>query len=164
MGFSHVLGLCLQGGGVHIGDGTVTISSCTITGNTARDVRTHVQISHRPHADMPKSTLIFQFGSIFVLPGIGTCQPRLQTSDRPHGKLTFCSLFAGRWCRSPDGHGLDNVFLDLREHSYRCACSCSKVSIAPMGKCLVDMSISILIFYDGCAASNYQLGVRAICA
>ena len=26
----------------------------------------------------------------------------------------------------------------------------SKVPIAPMGKCLVDMSISILIFYDGC--------------
>ena len=25
-----------------------------------------------------------------------------------------------------------------------------KVPIAPMGKCLVDMSISILIFYDGC--------------
>ena len=37
-----------------------------------------------------------------------------------------------------------------------------KVPIAPMGKCLVDMSISILIFDDG-AALIYQPGVRAIC-
>ena len=35
MGFSHVLDLCLQGGGVYIFGGTVTLSSCTITGNTA---------------------------------------------------------------------------------------------------------------------------------
>jgi hypothetical protein len=39
---------------------------------------------------MPKSTLIFQFGSFFVLPGICTCQPRLQTSHRPDGKLPTC--------------------------------------------------------------------------
>ena len=32
-----------------------------------------------------------------------------------------------------------------------------------MGKCLDDTSISILIFLMG-AASNYQYGVRAICA
>jgi hypothetical protein len=38
---------------------------------------------------MPKSTLIFQFGSIFVLPGICTCQPRLQTSHRPDGIFTY---------------------------------------------------------------------------
>ena len=35
MGFSHVLRLCLQGGGVYIGFGTVSFSWCTITGNTA---------------------------------------------------------------------------------------------------------------------------------
>ena len=39
----------------------------------------------------------------------------------------------------------------------------SKVPIAPMGKCLVDMFISILILILG-AASIYQPGVRAICA
>jgi len=47
-----------------------------------------LKTSHRPNgsrADMPKSILIFQFGSIFVLPGICTCQPRLQTSHRPDG-------------------------------------------------------------------------------
>ena len=32
---------------------------------------------------------------------------------------------------------------------------------APMGKCFVDMSLSILIFYDGCCLQIYQLGVRA---
>ena len=45
MGFSHVLRLCLQGGGVYIYySGTVSFSSCTITGNTAYDyVRAHAQ-------------------------------------------------------------------------------------------------------------------------
>jgi hypothetical protein len=34
---------CLQGGGVYVGGGTVTISSCTISGNTAIGVRAHAQ-------------------------------------------------------------------------------------------------------------------------
>ena len=63
MGISHVLFLCLQGGGVLIGSGTVTFLSCTVTGNTAYNVHAHAQTSHRPD-----------------------------------GRLTFCSLFAGRRC------------------------------------------------------------------
>ena len=43
MGFSHVLRICLQGGGVYISSGTVSFSSCTITGNTAAYVRAHAQ-------------------------------------------------------------------------------------------------------------------------
>ena len=43
MGFSLFLRLCLQGGGVYINSGTVTLSSCTITGNTASSVRGHAQ-------------------------------------------------------------------------------------------------------------------------
>ena len=43
MGFSHVLRFCLQGGGVFVESGTVTFSSCTITGNTASLVRAHAQ-------------------------------------------------------------------------------------------------------------------------
>ena len=44
MGFSHVLRLCLQGGGVFVHSGSVTFSSCTITSNTAVGyVRAHVQ-------------------------------------------------------------------------------------------------------------------------
>ena len=42
MGISHVSRLCLQDGGVYIWSGTVTFSSCTITGNTA-SVRAHVR-------------------------------------------------------------------------------------------------------------------------
>ena len=38
------LARCLQGGGgVHVAGGTVSISSCTISGNTAAKVRAHVQ-------------------------------------------------------------------------------------------------------------------------
>ena len=40
---------CLQGGGVYIEYGTVAISSCTISGNTAEHVRAHVlNSSHCP--------------------------------------------------------------------------------------------------------------------
>ena len=48
MGFSHVLRVCLQGGGVMVWGDTVSFSSCTITGNTASGVRAHAQTSHRP--------------------------------------------------------------------------------------------------------------------
>jgi hypothetical protein len=45
---------CLQnrGGGVYVGGGTVTISSCTIIGNSARYVHAHAQkfpSSHCPN-------------------------------------------------------------------------------------------------------------------
>ena len=43
MGFSHVLRVCSQGGGVAVSGGTVSFSSCTITGNTAVNVRAHAQ-------------------------------------------------------------------------------------------------------------------------
>ena len=68
MGFSHVLRVCLQGGGVYVESGTVSVLSCTITGNSATYVRAQRKTSHRPNgkiADMPKSTLIFRVGLIF---------------------------------------------------------------------------------------------------
>ncbi len=50
MGFPYVLRLCLQGGGFACfgsgsgsGSDTVTLSSCTITGNTAYNVGAHTQ-------------------------------------------------------------------------------------------------------------------------
>ena len=46
MGISHVLRLCLQGGGVYIGSGTVTFLSCTVTGNTAYNVRAHAPMGN----------------------------------------------------------------------------------------------------------------------
>ena len=47
--FCFVLGL--QGGGVYISSGTVTFSSCTITGNTAYYVRAHAQKFPSPRWD-----------------------------------------------------------------------------------------------------------------
>jgi hypothetical protein len=41
--YSYVSRLCLQGGGVYLNGGTVSLSSCTITGNTAILVRAHAQ-------------------------------------------------------------------------------------------------------------------------
>ena len=108
---------CLQGGGVYVSSGTVTISSCTISGNTAVSVRA------RARALMIKS------------------------SHCPDGRLMFCSLFAGRRCLRLFRHGHDNVFLDHRQHSLLCACSCSKVPIAPMGNlltCLPRLSLTQL--------------------
>jgi len=71
----------------------------------------------------------------------------LQISRRSHGRLTCCLLLAGRWCLRRFWQGHDNVFLDLREYSLRCACSCSKVPIAPMGRlltCLPQLSLAQL--------------------
>ena len=52
-GISHVCArLCLQGGGVAVSGGTVSFSSCSITGNTATIVRAHAQSSHRPDGNI----------------------------------------------------------------------------------------------------------------
>ena len=42
MGDSH-FARCLQGGGVIVQGGSVTFDLCTITGNTAANVRAHAQ-------------------------------------------------------------------------------------------------------------------------
>ena len=56
---------------------------------------------------------------------------------RPYGKLTFCSLLAGRWCRSLWRHS-DHLFVHHQwEYSFFCARSSSKVPNAPMGKMLM---------------------------
>ena len=80
------------------------------------------------------------------------CVPhRPCSSHRPHGRLTCCSLFAGRRYLCLLRHRHDYVLLDQRQHSFwDGACSCAKLPIAPMGKCLIDMSISILFVYYGC--------------
>ena len=51
LGFSPVLRLCLQGGGVRINSGTVSFSSCNITGNSAGYVRDHAQKFPSPRWD-----------------------------------------------------------------------------------------------------------------
>jgi hypothetical protein len=66
----------------------------------------------------------------------GTCRRDLESSHRPDGRLTLCSLFAGRRCRSLWRHSGHHIVHHQWEYSYLCACSCSKVPIAPMGNCL----------------------------
>ena len=61
-----------------------------------------------------------------------------KSSHRPDGRLTFCLLFAGRWCSCPGRHSDHLIVRHQRElctHSI-CARSSSKVPIAPMGKLL----------------------------
>jgi hypothetical protein len=54
----------------------------------------------------------------------------------PHGRLTFCFLFAGRRCLCQWWLS-DHLFVhDQWEHSKRGAHSCSKSPIAPMGRSL----------------------------
>ena len=86
-----------------------------------------------------------------------TCRWNLNFPHRPNGKLTFCSLLAGRWCLCRGWHSDHLIVNHQWEHSFwLCAPSSSKVPNAPMGKCLVDMCISALIFMMG-AASNYSI-------
>jgi hypothetical protein len=136
---------CLQGGGVAVFGGTVTISSCTISGNTAQNVRAHPLKFPMPQweslADMFNLTLAFQLGGIHLLFYQGfvrACKtPSCSCSKvpmAPMGDSRFCSLFAGRRCLRLFRHGHDNVFLDLREYRLHCVCSCSKVPNAPMGE------------------------------
>jgi hypothetical protein len=61
-----------------------------------------------------------------------TCHRDLEIFPSPPGRLKFCSVFAGRRCLCLFWLRHDNVFLDLREYSLRCVCSCSKVPIALM--------------------------------
>ena len=104
MGFSHILRVRLQGGGVYVERGTVTFDSCTITGNTAYIVRAHAQKFPSPQWDF-------------------TC---------------FALLLAGRRCVHRRWHGELLIVHHHWQLSWKCACSHSKVPIAPMGKMLTS--------------------------
>jgi hypothetical protein len=84
----------------------------------------------------------------------------LKISHRPDVRLMFCPLFAGRRCLCPVWHSHDNVFLDHRQHSLLCACSCSKVPIAPMG-IPADLPNRLSSFNWDRSLVLYQGGVRA---
>ena len=140
MGFSHDLRLCLQGGGVYIVSGTATFSYCTITGNSAGYVRDHAQKFPSPRWETHVcSACCLQGGGIRVGGGSVSliyCQVHsnqasyvrgliFKSSPLPDGKLTFCSLFAGRRCLCPFRHRHNDVLLDHRQHSFCSgACSC----------------------------------------
>ena len=105
MGFSHVLRLCLQGGGVYIVSGpvstpTVTFDSCTITGNTATNVRAHPQKFPSPrweNALLSLNRLANRLGSYLVLAAL--------PAKCPNGvkRMTFqpCTVVTSQWHRIP---------------------------------------------------------------
>ena len=84
--------LCFQGGGVYVLGGTVTFSSCTITGNTASRVRAHAQnFPDWKMADMPKSTLIFRFWiDIWFYQGYVRASHACKLPIAPMGKWLKC--------------------------------------------------------------------------
>jgi hypothetical protein len=63
---------------------------------------------------------------------LAMCALMFKSSHRPW-ETDICVLLAGWRCLCLFRHGHDNVFLDLREYSWRCARSRSKFPIAPMG-------------------------------
>ena len=133
---------------MYIGGGTVTFSSCSITGNTATIVRAHAQSSHRPHGRLMFCSFL-QGGGVYVYSGTvtmmscsitgntasGSVRAHVETSHRPHGIFT-CFVLAGRRCVHRRWHGELLIVLHHWQHSFLCACSRSKVPIAPMGRWL----------------------------
>ena len=99
---------CLQGGGVYVTHwGPVTLSSSTISGNTAYSVRAHLhKSSHRPDGK------------------------DADTADTL--RLDSCLLFAGWRCLCQFRHSLNHQLPSVFQSSHQCACSCSRVPIAPL--------------------------------
>jgi hypothetical protein len=79
-----------------------------------------------------------------------------KSSHGPYGKLTFCSLLAGRWCRSLWRHSDHLIVHHQWEHSYICACSCSKFPIAPMGKSADALASTLACTTAADASVNYS--------
>ena len=91
------------------------------------------------------------------------CVLTLKTSHRPNGKLTFCSLLAGRWCRSLWRHSDHLIVHHQWEFSFLCARSSSKVPNAPMGTLLTFLpshacKLHIAPMGDSCLARCLQGG------
>jgi hypothetical protein len=97
---THVLCFCMQGGGVYVQSGTVAITSCTISGNTVVNVHALAQNFPSPRWENAlltcNSTLAVLLESNTILPGICTCQPRLQNVYCPDGIFTCFALCASR--------------------------------------------------------------------
>jgi len=90
---------CLQGGGVIVTGGTVTLSSCTISGNTASSVRAHVQ--NFPMAPMgrlltslPRLTLA-QLRPMLWSTTVGSCRRDLKFPIAPTGNSHFARCLQG---------------------------------------------------------------------
>jgi hypothetical protein len=87
--FTYGLRLCLQGGGVYVQGGTVTLSSCTINGNRASTVRR--SSSKVPIAPMGDSRFArcLQGGGVYVGGGtvaFSSCNITGNTAVRAHAQ------------------------------------------------------------------------------
>jgi hypothetical protein len=85
-------------------------------------------------------------------------------SHRPHGRLTFCSLFAGRRCLCPGWHSVNRELPDLLQHSFPSACQPRlQTSHRPDGKLLTweiaDVLASTLACTTANASINYSMYV-----
>jgi hypothetical protein len=129
---------CLQGGGVYVRGGTVTISSCAITGNTAIIVRAHAQNFSSPRWEScrracPRLTLALL--QTLRSTTAGACCRDLENFASPHWEthvlLVFCRAAVSLLSHQAQcpSHRAPSVGTQLQ----MCASSCSKLPIAPMG-------------------------------
>jgi hypothetical protein len=131
---------CLQGGGVAVWEGSVSIVNSQIYSNTAHNVRVCVRNSHRPDGKLTVLLVVCR-AAVFVSleaqshSSIAKCIPtKLHMCGdscskapiapmgelRPDGRLTICSLFAGRRCPCQWWHSVNRELPDLLQHSYLC--------------------------------------------
>ena len=109
-----------------------------------------LQTSHRPDGrNAEELALILAFVHLRLTlrsTTVGTCRRDLKSSHRPDGIFTCLALvFAGRRCSCPEWLGDLLIVHHHWQLSWRlCACSCSKVPIAPMGETHV-----LLVFTGG---------------
>ena len=141
--FCFVLGL--QSGGVWIISGKVSFSSCTITGNTAYYVRAHAQKFPSPRWEFLLTCPIDSHLSIRI--DIWFHQGSVRASHvcklpiAPMGKMLM------RFLR----FSLAQLRPTLRSTTGgACLRDLAKFPSPRWGKCIIDMSISILFVYDGC--------------
>ena len=101
----------------------------------------------------------------------GACRRDLKTSHRPDGRLTLCSLFAGRRYSCRWRHSGHLIVHHQWEHS--CICARSKVPIAPMGdshfaRCLQGGGVFVdgggSVTFDSCNITGNTAQVVRACA
>ena len=81
----------------------------------------------------------------------------LQSSHRPDGIFTcFALVLAGRWCLGLEWHSELLIVHHHGQLSSPCACSCSKLPIAPMGKMLTRLLRLSLCTTANDASVNYR--------
>ena len=123
--FTYVSRLCLQGGGVYVQGGTVTLSSCTITGNTATSVRAHAQ--NFPSPDGKISNVLALTHACTSAANAAPVDYRGCVPQRPSKvpiapwETHLCSLFTGRRCLCRWRHGDLLIVQHQWEPSFLCA-------------------------------------------